>query len=283
MFYEGTFADPRPIYGAVRKYNALTLAFLRSLQASMYFTGGQSPRGDGDLWEIRFKNILDRQRNLVYFDESLVYVSGANKTLWKNGRERAIPHVYPKVTPSTQVIRYLAYFRPLEIALVKLDPSSWKGDSLYEMEHKLFSCLGTNLHTTDFSSYMRAITTKMLKLPHHGMGIASLRQVSAFIGIRYMHAKVRQDKQDELQAAIEAQSGHSSDMARRFYGLELEHLPANIAKDVFIRFKTVSFLHHHFYSLQDNSRCELPILSIYTSSNALDSFALGRYPSSAIF
>ncbi|KAG8866569.1 hypothetical protein FRC20_008119 [Serendipita sp. 405] len=242
-----------PNISAFTKLKELDWEFLASLQAALYFTGGQPPRGDNDIWSARYVNTQYSKRNIHIYDRRVVYVSEVEKSIWRTGHGKAVPHIYPTPAPTTQVLKYLIYFRNLSTLLIELEPNIFPSMSLSDTSHLLFNSFGRSFGTSDFSAYTKKITSQFLKISSGGFGISLCRQLSAYIAKRFILPQANTEHGDTLLAIFDLQQGHTSEVARRFYGVEAGELPSRLQNDVYIKFQIASFLHHHFYELEDHS------------------------------
>lgn len=246
----------RPIAGKFEEYRRHATAFLQSLQAALYFSGGQPPRGDNDLWSLQFRNTSERGRNIFYYDSSLVYVSAVNKTIWKYGRDGGIPHIFPWHNPSKILLRYLVFFRSLEVMLAKQRPESYDHASVCRMGYFVFQNFTQQLGTSQFTVQMKIKTRRILELPHEGLGMANLRQICIFIGRRYLLPAMR-DPDSGYAAILDIQAGHSTAVAETLYGVEGRDFPSSVRSTEYVSFKVICWSHHHFYDIADHSDCKL--------------------------
>jgi hypothetical protein len=246
----------KPIPGKFAEYRSMTTSFLKSLQAALYFTGGQPPRGDNDLWGLQFRNTSTRGRNLFYYDGSVIYVSYVNKTAWKYGCDGGSPHLYPWENPSKLLLKYLVYIRPLEILLAEENPNSVVEGSLARMASYVFQNFSQQLGTSHFSSEMKVKTQRLLDLPHEGITTRDIRQSQVFIGRRYILPAMR-DPDNGYAAILDIQAGHSSMIADSMYGVEVRTAPFSVDSNKYMRFKVLCYSHHQFFEIADQFDCKL--------------------------
>lgn len=254
-FYHLENARVQPIAGRLEEYCRLTTTFLKSLQAALYFGGGQPPRGDNDLWALQFRNNHENMRNLFYFDSTLVFMSPVNKTTWKYGKNAGVPHIFPWENPSKILLRYLVYLRSLEVALAGAHPSFCSDDNVKRMKSFVFQNFNQSLGTTHFTAELKLKTRKLLDLPHEGLGTANVRQASIFIGKRYVLPAMR-DPDNGYAAIMDLQAGHSSPVAESLYGVEAREVPCSVTSNAYLGFKVVCLSQHHFYGIADHAGCK---------------------------
>ena len=255
-FYHHENKTVRPIAGKFEEYRQCATAFLKSLQAALYFSGGQPPRGDNDLWSLQFRNTSERGRNIFYYDSSLVYVSTVNKTIWKYGRDAGIPHIFPWHNPSKILLRYLLFFRSLEVILAKQRSDIYDRTNVWRMRYYVFQNFNQRLGTAQFTAEMKIKTKRLLDLPHEGLGMANLRQNCIFIARRYVLPAMK-DPDNGYAAILDIQAGHSSAVAEALYGVEGRDFPSSVRSSEYVSFKVVCLSLHHFYDIADHSECKL--------------------------
>jgi hypothetical protein len=246
----------QPIAGRYGEYRLLTTDFLKALQAALYFSGGQPPRGDNDLWALQYRNHVLHGRNLMYYDSSLIYVSSVNKTIWKYGRDAGIPHIFPWDNPSKILLQYLLFFRPLEIALASRNRGNCPADCVERMKYFVFQDFNKALGTADFTIQMREKTQTLLELHHEGLRMGDTRQCCVYVGKNYILPAMR-DPDNGFGAILDLQSGHSPAIGEALYGVEIKAVPFSVQSNTYLSFKITCYSHHHFYEIADHHDCKL--------------------------
>lgn len=237
------------------EYRKRLRSFMRALQRVLYFSGGQPPRGENDLWEMQFKNTTGRGRNLFYFDDGLVYVSSVNKTIWRHGQDGGIPHIFPAGDPSRILMQYLVYFRRLEVSIAMILTGQFSMDVVTRMLCFVFVDFNVTIGTQIFSRDMKVRSKELLQLHHEGIGISDIRQVLIYVSVRYLLPLVK-DPDEGYKATFDIQAGHTTPVAQAHYGVDIQHLPKSMKGREYINFKVVCHLSHQFYRLADRAECE---------------------------
>ena len=207
------------------------------LAYALYLTGGQPPRGT-ELMATLWKNLTTRIRNMYLINGFIVNVGFLNKTTFNQNEDKPIPRAYPKSLTHI-LINYLSFIRPIEHILYLESPKANLVTAPRLLTH-LFATRGKMLTTSTLTAQLKLHTIKYLKCSD-GFGTADMRQILIFVGMRYITPKIETEQQSSL---MDLQAGHSSEIARRWYGVEFERFSTDISEEMLRAFMNISFLHH---------------------------------------
>ncbi|KAG8898158.1 hypothetical protein FRB99_007633, partial [Tulasnella sp. 403] len=228
--------------------------FATQLLYTLYLTGGQPPRGS-ELVATLWRNTQGRRRNVVVLDGQLIVVGYLNKTTSTFGRDKLIPRGFIKEV--TQIlINYLVIFRPLEHLLLSQAGMLSREDAAKCLTHLFFVnkkqlSTGNLTHKLEFESKTRFGVAK-------GYGTADMRQILIFIGQRRVMSRFPDKSGSEYPSTLDIQAGHTSDLARRWYGVEFERLSTLVTEDMLNAFLMVSLCHHIEFGLVPDTLSSVP-------------------------
>jgi hypothetical protein len=228
---------------SVDKINAMidaTSKFLRHLQATCASVGGQ-PSRINKISNLRFATGT-RERNLYDFAGDIVFCTKYDKTTWRSGLDKLIPHVYP-ARVSDLLRRYLVYIRPLEFQLGTKCAIA-DNNNLSISQYKLFSYFGKSLDTSDFRGFIVAFTTSNLGL-QQGLRPQEFRHAMIHICRRHI---LTQKKLKRRQQVADLQAGHTPATAARVYAIPAKLCPTD--PRYFLEFRDVCYIHHEFFGLR---------------------------------
>lgn len=212
--------------------------------ATTYLSGGQPPRGT-ELLGVTGLNSPSRPRNTYIIDGHMVFVIFFNKTTFIHGIDKPIPRALPLLLSSI-LINHIAFIRPLEHILTRHVLRMSRQQAAKCHSH-LFFVNGRELETHDLTNRLMATTKEHLHLPK-GLGTADMRQLLIYFGMRV----VRTEQDTEIDRSIlDLQAGHLTEIAKRWYGVELGRFPGNIDPSTVAAFMDLSFAHHTVYQIND--------------------------------
>ncbi|KAG9011789.1 hypothetical protein FRB90_007049 [Tulasnella sp. 427] len=219
--------------------------FQRTLACSMYLTGGQPPRGT-ELLAAQISNTATRIRNIFSVNGHAVSILFLNKTSYSGRGDRAVARAYPNKL--TQVMfNYLMLIRPVEKALLSQiidDRQRLQAYSTY-----LFCGIKGPLTTDDLNVGFRTLIPQHFANFPQGLTIRALRQIGVYAGQKFVAPRCTQDR----VAILDLQAGHTSDIAKRWYGVEDNALMGNMADTQLEAFMEISFTHHKTFDLDQES------------------------------
>lgn len=210
--------------------------FLVALGCAMYFSGGQPPRGT-ELLSTQLRNTSTRVRNMYIINRHAVNVSFVNKSSYRGQGDKAVARAFP-LDVTELIINYTAVICPIEIALADAIGISQK--ALISSSIYLFHTPQHNLTTDDLNIKFRALAVNHLSKCSNGLTIRDLRQIMVYIGQKFVAARCTDDR----LGILDIQAGHSTDAAKRYYGVEESTLSGNMTNTQLEAFTEMSFLHH---------------------------------------
>lgn len=227
---------------ACRDLLELSEEFMKDASGVMYLTGGQPPRGT-ELLAAHPINIPTRPRNTYIINDHFVLVGFLNKTTFIHNKDKPIPRAYPFLL-SCILINYLAFIRPIEYILTR-HALQLNSKQAKKCQTNLFFVNGRELETKDLTAVLKYLTELYFGLPK-GLGTAEMRHVLIYFGMR----DVRTEKDTEAdRSLLDLQAGHVTEIAKRYYGVELGRFPGNIDPELIELFMKVSFAHHKVYNI----------------------------------
>ena len=217
--------------------------FVKDLAGMVYLHGGQPPRGT-ELMSTLIMNLPTRIRNFIIVHGKVFIVGFLNKTTFILDADKAIPRMFPNLLGKI-LINYISFIRGVEHLF--LTHTLENRDDAQKTLSRLFHVNGRQLGTPDLTESLKRVTAKYLKLDE-GFGTADLRQILIYISTRFIRDR---DNGDEMQALLDVQAGHSSEIARRRYGVEMERLGGTVDTMKLQMFHGVSLLHHVEWRVED--------------------------------
>lgn len=220
-------------------------AFLKALLVAMYLTGGQPPRGP-ELTRCLLVNHAGRIRNIFTYDDHAITVLFANKTSYSGSGDKAIARVYPQDL-SWIILMYILIIRPIELVLASylgIDETMLEQDRTY-----LFSLLGRLFDSEDLSGGLRQLVGVCLKEFPKGLGLSDTRQVLTYMSQKTVAREVTQER----VALLDLQAGHTTEIAKRWYGKEEHYFSGSLTEDELKAYMEISFAHHRAFGLVEES------------------------------
>ena len=230
----------------MKKTLALCEDFVKDLAAIVYLHGGQPPRGT-ELMSTLIMNLPTRIRNFIVINGKVFIVGFLNKTTFITNADKAIPRMFPDLLGKI-LVNYISFIRGIEHLF--LTHTLENRDDAQSTLGRLFHVNGRQLGTPDLTAGLKRITVKYLKVKD-GYGTADLRQILIYISTRFIRDRAL-DKGDETQALLDIQAGHSSEVARKCYGIEMERLGGTVDTVKLQMFHGVSLLHHIEWRVVDS-------------------------------
>lgn len=226
--------------GRMNKLLSMTEQFVKDLAVAMYLTGGQPPRGS-ELMATLLCNITGRPRNAYVINGDFVNVGLLNKTTFTLHQDKLIPRKFPPLL-SAIIINYITFIRPIEHMFHLHSPNVDESDAQKSLTH-LFYVNKKELGTDQLTNHLKKLTLQYL---HCEYGTADLRQQMIYWGMRFVKPS---EKGEEGTALMDLQAGHSTGIARRWYGVETERLSGTMTSDMLHGFLGVSEGHHIAFNL----------------------------------
>lgn len=233
---------PNVIREALKKSEA----FLRCLAVALYLGSGQPPRGS-ELMSTLLVNIDTRVRNLFYSNNSAVLSHFLNKTSFNLKSDKAIVREVCHAL-SLVLLNYVAFFRSWEATLGK--QVGWEANDIEWTLRRLFQLgprqLNTDILTSQLQQGWRKHVTRYGdRFP--GWGTADTRQNAIYVGKHCVRTPAFVGNEGE--ALLDLQAGHTSNVARNWYGVEGNRLGGDIDPAITAQFCALSRGHHSSYGL----------------------------------
>jgi hypothetical protein len=247
-----------PLKSNMKKALALCEAFVKELAAIVYLLGGQPPRGSEHMATL-IANLSTRIRNFIIAHGVVFIISFLNKTTFTLNADKAIPRMFPHLLAKI-LINYISFIRIIEHLFLRYTHKD--RDATQATLSRLFHVNGRQLGTPDLTESLKRITRKYLKVVNpnfDGFGTAELRQILIYISTRFIRHRAH-DKGDETQALMDIQAGHSSEVARKYYGVEMERLGGTVDSVQLEMFHQVSLLHHKEWKVEHMDWRHAPIV-----------------------
>lgn len=194
------------------------------------------------------RNLPTRVRNVLMVDGIMVNVGMLNKTTFTLKQDKLIPRAVPPLV-SDIMASYIAFLRPLELILTMAAGQIPKEKAMPTTTH-LFHVNGRHFETRDLTNGLIDLSKDKLGV-EKGLGTADFRQLSIFIAHKHFGSQVIAE---ERCALLDLQAGHSSEIARRWYGVEADRLGGQINDAQLKAFMEASSIVHRFHGLLDVGR-----------------------------
>lgn len=183
----------------------------------------------------------DLQARCQYMvDRCLVFVAQYNKTTLGQGQHKLIPRATPPLLGEALI--HWDLLQPIFQFFQTQHPAY--SPAVAAQSHALiFHANGKHLDGGNLTASLEKLSEEFLGIP---LGTAAMRQLTIFIGVKYVRPLLRAD---DDRALLDLQAGHSTETAELHYGRDAERLPNKIDSHFLNKYRAVSHACHVAFGL----------------------------------